>query len=372
MAEIGQNQIGRIHALDALRAIMMLLGIVLHSSEPYTTETSQLWPKDPNTTSGFFSYLSSIIHIFRMPTFFLISGFFASMLFYQRSPYQMITQRFKRVVLPFLVFLLALHPLVYHSYALMIESFGLVDFPSVPFGWVHNITYHLWFLYYLILITGITSGLAWLLRLLPTVGGRIKHGFEWLLKRQLFFIFILCLVVFLILVWIWNYWAPTPLSFLPNIKILTFYLVFYLFGWILFKSRNLLEVFMTYDRTMLVLAFIIYTSKFILHDHIRDVFYGALNTVVGWFFVFGFIGLFLRYYNAESRFRRYLSDSSYWVYLIHLPFTLLIPAIIVDLEAPAAIKFLITVVGTVLICYISYHYMVRSTFIGKFLNGRKY
>jgi hypothetical protein len=28
--------------------------------------------------------------------------------------------------------------------------------------------------------------------------------------------------------------------------------------------------------------------------------------------------------------------------------------------------------GTAFVCFISYHYLVRNTFIGKFLNGRRY
>jgi hypothetical protein len=33
---------------------------------------------------------------------------------------------------------------------------------------------------------------------------------------------------------------------------------------------------------------------------------------------------------------------------------------------------LFVVLSTGVICFVSYHYLVRGTFIGKFLNGRKY
>jgi hypothetical protein len=33
---------------------------------------------------------------------------------------------------------------------------------------------------------------------------------------------------------------------------------------------------------------------------------------------------------------------------------------------------LFVVLSTSVICFVSYHYLVRGTFIGKFLNGRKY
>jgi hypothetical protein len=69
---------------------------------------------------------------------------------------------------------------------------------------------------------------------------------------------------------------------------------------------------------------------------------------------------------------RYVSDASYWVYLLHLPLTLLIPGLIADWPLPATLKMLFVVLSTTSICFVSYHYMVRGTFIGKFLNGRKY
>lgn len=362
----------RIHSLDALRAMMMLLGIIIHGAETYSNSTDLIWPRDPHSTHRFFTYLSSIIHIFRMPLFFLISGFFASMLYYQRSPSVMITQRLKRVILPFLIFLLLLHPIIHHSYAFMIESFDSKGFQNTAFKWIPNISYHLWFLYYLILITAITAVLATALRAFPKVGVAIHKGFERGMQQQIVFTLFLSIILFFLLVWMWDFWAPTPISLLPDVKVLSFYLVFYLFGWVLFKSNDKLYLFKKYDKIFLTIAFAVYTLKFVYIKYFNEVLYGALNTIIGWFFIFGFIGIFLRYLDSESKFRRYLSDSSYWVYLIHLPFTLIVPALIVDWIPIAGVKFSIVILVTTVISFASYHYLVRDTFIGQFLNGRKY
>ena len=89
-------------------------------------------------------------------------------------------------------------------------------------------------------------------------------------------------------------------------------------------------------------------------------------------FVFSIIGLFLKYANHHSPRMRYISDASYWVYLIHLPFCMLIPWFMLELNIPATIKALIVFCGATTVSFISYHYCVRSTFIGQFLNGRKF
>ena len=72
----------RIHALDSLRAIMMLLGIVLHTAMTYSvTDYSPGWPyKDISATHLSNDYMHELIHSFRMQIFFVVAGFFASLL----------------------------------------------------------------------------------------------------------------------------------------------------------------------------------------------------------------------------------------------------------------------------------------------------
>jgi len=97
-----------------------------------------------------------------------------------------------------------------------------------------------------------------------------------------------------------------------------------------------------------------------------------LKSIIVWLFVFGITGLFIRYGSNHSAKMRYISDSSYWVYLLHLSLTAIIPSFIVDWPIHPILKFLFVLISTGIICFVSYHYLVRGTFIGKFLNGRKY
>ena len=96
------------------------------------------------------------------------------------------------------------------------------------------------------------------------------------------------------------------------------------------------------------------------------------NSFIIWLFIFGITGLFVRYGSNYSIRMRYLSDASYWVYLIHLPLTLILPAFVWKLPFSATVKFIVVLSMSTVISFITYHYLVRGTFIGKFLNGRKY
>ena len=75
--------------------------------------------------------------------------------------------------------------------------------------------------------------------------------------------------------------------------------------------------------------------------------------------------------NAENKKVRYLSDASYWLYLTHLPLVLAAQALVRDWPLPALVKFLLisTVVTGILL--FAYQTMVRYTWIGTMLNGKR-
>lgn len=351
----------------------MLLGIVLHATEPYSLGEDAFWAKDPNGTHISMNYIFGIIHIFRMPIFFMVAGFFGSMLFYERGPKLMMRNRVRRILIPFVVFLLLLHPLLVTVWTYTSATMGVrITSIMTTMSWFPDITYHLWFLYYLLIITILSFCLASLLKKVPRLTARITKVFEWLMRRKAVFILIFSIILFLMLVWMWDTWIPTSLSFIPDTPVVLTYGMFYFIGWVLFKSKHFLDNMIRNDWLFTIFGVVIFSLRFAFRPYIDDVLYGALNAIVVWFFLFGVSGLFIRYASRYSARMRYVSDASYWVYLVHLPIVGLIPAFIYEWPIPVLAKFLIVVVVTTFICFTSYHFLVRSTFIGKFLNGRKY
>jgi peptidoglycan/LPS O-acetylase OafA/YrhL len=100
-------KIERRHDLDALRAIAMLLGIVLHAALAFAPIP---WTVNDSQQSEFFGVLFAAIHGFRMPLFFLVSGFFTAMLWRKRGLGGLIKQRLKRIVLPLVIGCLTIVP----------------------------------------------------------------------------------------------------------------------------------------------------------------------------------------------------------------------------------------------------------------------
>ncbi len=86
--------------LDALRAFAMLLGIALHAALAFIPSP---WVVADRRQDPGFGVLFSAIHGFRMPLFFVMSGFFGAMLLRRRGRWALIEHRFFRVLLPLLL-----------------------------------------------------------------------------------------------------------------------------------------------------------------------------------------------------------------------------------------------------------------------------
>ncbi|WP_165226565.1 acyltransferase family protein [Aquisphaera insulae] len=98
----------------------------------------------------------------------------------------------------------------------------------------------------------------------------------------------------------------------------------------------------------------------------------VLQPAYAWAMCFGMIGLFRRLHPDENRAIRYVSDSSYWLYLAHLPIVLAAQAIVRDWTLGSFWKFSIVFLGTSALLLASYQLLVRHTWLGWLLNGTRH
>ncbi len=97
----------RRHDLDALRAIAMLLGIALHAALSFSDVP---WVVQDSQKNEVFGLIFLAVHGFRMPLFFLVSGFFTAMLWRKRGLRSLVKHRAKRILLPCLLGLVTIVP----------------------------------------------------------------------------------------------------------------------------------------------------------------------------------------------------------------------------------------------------------------------
>ena len=94
-----------------------------------------------------------------------------------------------------------------------------------------------------------------------------------------------------------------------------------------------------------------------------------LQSVFAWSMSIAFIGAFRSLLTTENSTVRYLSDSSYWLYVGHLPLVVVFQTIVSHWNISAWLKLLIISGGTTVILLILYQWVVRPSWIGTFLNG---
>lgn len=120
----------RRHDLDALRATAMLLGIALHASLAYVPGIP--WPVQDAHPAPWLGLLFLAIHGFRMPLFFLLSGFFTAMLWQRRGAAAMLAQRYQRVFVPLVLGSVTLLPLFTRLALQSVEAQAAATRPEEP------------------------------------------------------------------------------------------------------------------------------------------------------------------------------------------------------------------------------------------------
>lgn len=378
----------RIYALDTLRATMMLLVVVIHSSLTYTlTNFGSLWPiKDPRNTNELFDFLVAFCHSSAMPVFFVVSGFLAATLFIEKGPEKMIVNRLKRIGLPFAAGLMILGPIVFTAVnyfnltaAGKTNTFWALMEAFKEFPWDSGNTMHLWFLYFLCLFCIGGWGIALLCRKISSrITSKTSAGFEVIFRLRLAPLLFAVITYLLFCVQRKGFIASYIWFSFVSWTFLQFAL-FFAFGWLLYHQKKHLDRFKKDDWLFAVIGTILFCVHYAIF-RVQPVIektsglyiFAAIKALSIWFSVFGIIGLFLRFFNTYSPVARYISDASYWVYLVHLPVVMFFQGLLINFDINPIFKFLVVLPCTLIVVLIMYNLMVRNTFIGKFLNGRKY
>src|SRR5262249_25244915 len=223
----------RIHYLDNLRALAMLLGVFLHASLAYADPTQIVWLATDPQSSVLVDASFCFIHLFRMGLFFLISGYFARLLITRKGLKSFIWNRTVRIVFPFLLFypflLALLIVVVVFAMSYLSHPLGLMGVivkaskENPQPGWNQSWgTMHLCFLYYLTLVAALTVVLS-----------RFQGpSFDWLFHRP----WLLALAPLALFpgILLGGIGIPSPESFIPQAWPLLFYGLFYWAGWQLF------------------------------------------------------------------------------------------------------------------------------------------
>jgi glucan biosynthesis protein C len=383
----------RLHALDAVRASALLLGVALHAAQPFVGGMYWLTRETPDNTIAGLWYT---IHMFRMPLFFLIAGFFGRVMLERRGAAGFIKDRSRRILLPLvagvpILMLLTGLAAVLGGLAAGMDVRGIRPPPSPPHhGVLDGINLmHLWFLYYLMLF----YMAALLLRLASTSlfdrNGRLAALVDAAVRALVRSGCAPCILAAPAAAYYfrlpdWSPWGglPAPFSIIPDVGALIAYGSFFGLGWLLQRQQQpllaLLEkrwpVYAALAVAMWTVCRLLAGSTPHWGPFLKDLplfTYTTCYIVGGWCWSFGLIGLAVRFLSGYSPVRRYLADASYWIYLLHIAALIFFSQLLHPFHWASIVKYPLTMAGAMAILILSYHFLVRFTFIGAALNGRR-
>ena len=385
----------RLHALDAVRGFALVLGIFFHATMSFLPSEGPTWmisdpQRSPLLGGAFFT-----LHIFRMTTFFIIAGFFARMLFHRRGLAGFARDRGKRIALPLVVGWLPVFALIVGAtIAGTLIQYGGPP-PSAPAPpadpnpppLAFPLT-HLWFLYLLVILYALSAAGRAVIAAIDRRGSLrgMADRLLTLLVRGGVAPLLLALPLALALPGYgrWMMWmgVPTPdNSLIPNLPALAEFATAFVFGWVLQRQPNLLGAIQRWwpvhlaaavalTIALLAQAGLVATTTTSLPGVERELF-AANYALAAWTWSFAFIGLAMQFMSGFSAWRRYLADASYWLYLIHLPLVILLQGVAARFEAPAELKYALILLVAFPLMLASYQTMVRYTWLGGILNGRR-
>jgi glucan biosynthesis protein C len=371
----------RLHGMDALRAVAMLLGIFLHGTISYKIHHDPTtWPSDPVYRAIGYDFLYLWIHNFRMQLFYLVGGFFARFLYFKIGERPFIMHRVRRILVPFvlsLIFLLpfSLAPFLYYSF--MNDPHPIREVLHHLLRW--NGMAHFWFLYYLLIFYAAMIGL---LHIVPAAVRKAIADKSRKLNLACFRPVLLLIIPLVGILFLFE----TPMvevytGIFPKLPYLIYYGYFFGIGWFLHVQIDRLQ-----DTGRLTWPFLLagtaltYPMLMVLYHQpsgplgqgwVYDIGVRCIGAVQTILLVFGTLGLFMRFFRKESRTMRYISDSSYWLYLIHMGILASLQILLFHSIIPGPLRFFLVMIITLLVSFATYDLFIRYTRIGEMLHGKR-
>lgn len=352
----------RIHSMDALRALAMFLGVVLHAVMAYTATPFKNFYQDLHYSNSAYDVIYFVIHTFRMQLFYLIAGFFFRLLYLKIGEAAFIKHRTQRIVIPFVASLFLIVPfttLPLTAYMITGEGQHLTgqDISQIIrniFVWRGPV--HLWFLYYLILFYII--GMLLVKVKMPKVPAAIVPP-------------LLLVASFASLLLFDTYYIKYIPGLIPKPTFILYYGVFVYAGWYLHAHKEkYFDLIRRYGLVCTAIGFV--TTLMVYYNNTASmIVLKSGMTIATAALVLGFLGVFLRWVNAESSTVRYLSDASYWVFLVHFGLVYLMHVGLGFTNIPGPLRPVLSFAVPVAISLLTYQWFVRYTIIGFYLHGKR-
>jgi glucans biosynthesis protein C len=376
----------RLFYLDACRAAFVLLGIVLHALLPFIPEP---WIVECPRQSRSLVHIYNLIHAFRMPAFFILSGFFAALVLSKRDGLTWAKSRATRLGVPLLFGMMFIVPL--QSIAL-----SLGDHLSEPrarsilaaaierhAGFGFHLVSHLWFILDLLLISLAVAAAYALVgeRRIAAIGRAIGDA---LARHKLLLASVATggLAAYAVVVErvahgrLGNVIAvggSYPMCHVLDAARIAHYAPYFGLGLLLFYSKPLLSSFVQLSLLTWMMAIAVTGSLLVLLARPQTPAWQetALSVPTAILLTQISMNVASRLITRHNRLVQWLSHGSYTIYIVHQPIIVLIVVLSIPLGLPAIGGFLLVLSLTTILSAVIYRVTRDNAMATFLLNGVK-
>ena len=331
----------RRHDIDWLRVIAIGLLLVYHIAiifQPWAMFIGFI--RSDDSLESLWKPMT-MLNVWRIPLLFYVSGMGLSFAMRKRNWKQLLVERSKRILLPFIFGIIAITPL--HMYIFQ-------EYYNMPLGYYPHMG-HLWFLGNIFIYVLLLSPLFFYLK--KHDNGKFSKAIS---KVMSYAIGPLSISVFFMLEvgivkpQLFEMYARTWHGFFIG------FLAFF-FGFLfVYSGKVFWQTVSKWKWLYIGIATVLYIIRFTGFESISIMY---ITTIESNCWIFGVFGFGYKYLNKPSKTLSYLSQAAYPVYIIHMFVLYAAAMFILPLQIPIMLKFIGIVAFTGLVCYLIYEFIIR-------------
>ena len=344
----------RRHDIDWLRVIAIGLLLIYHIAiifQPWAMMIGFI--RSEELMVGLWKPMT-MLNVWRIPLLFYVSGMGVYFAIRKRNWSKLLKERSKRILLPYIFGIIAITPL--HMYIFQAYyNLPLSYFPHAG---------HLWFLGNIFVYVLFLAPLFFYLkkndqsRFARALSAFMNNPFG-PLSVTLFFI----LEVLLVKPQLFELYAETWHGFFLG-------LLAFFFGFLfVYSGKNFWNTMMKWRWLYLAMAVALYVVRYAVFGLTSPSYLMVIESNCWIFSLFGFA---YKYLNRPSHILSYLSQAAYPVYIIHMFALYAGSAIILPLDLPVMLKFILIISFTAVVCYLLYEVVIRRIGVLRPLFGLKW
>jgi len=364
----------RQYYIDWLRILLIMSVFLYHIGMIFNT-----WPwhiKNNEQYGGALRQIMTFLHFWRMPLLFMLSGAGTYFALGKRTSAQYLSERFKRLIIPLAAGIFILVPV--QVYIEKIDLYGsLPEFYSHMFDGIYpdgNFSWHhLWFIAYLFVISLFVSPFLNFLR------GKRFQEFRSLVEKIVIKPFALNIFIIPLLlsqIILRQFFETETNDLVNDWASFTYYVIFFLAGFILLPSQNITEAMRKYRSGYLAEVILVTLVLFTVPEMVRseesgDIIRDVSSVFLAWSCAITAIGYAKQYFNKNSPLRRLANEAVYPFYLLHQPVIVVVGYFTIQLGLSVAWKAPIVLFSSFAITVSVYWFLIRPFNLLRIIFGMK-